>query len=76
MNPAARRERQRLIIRRRLHGIAADEDLPSIPRRDMLRITTMLVDVLGSEGITDAELRIIYRLVLRGMLRQAGNSRT
>lgn len=68
MTPAEMRERKRLIIRRRMRGIRDQYNMPMLGKEVEHRLSDMLVDVLGEEGVPDADLRVIYKLAARGLL--------
>jgi len=67
-------DRKRIIMKRRLKAVAAEFNLPGLSRRDMYALCMMLVGTLGEDGVPDIELRIIYKLACRGLLRPVGLS--
>ncbi len=69
MTEDEKQERKRLIIKRRLLGVAEEFSLPPMGRQDLYRLSTMIVTVLGEDGVPAVELRTLYKLTTRGLLR-------
>ncbi len=61
-------ERRRIILQHRLRAIQAEHGLPKLDRARMYRLCKAAASVLGEDGLTDRDLRVLHRLTTRGLL--------